>query len=110
MRYLASMAVFLFVFGYWICEIFYKHNLALWWDLRIAIYTAVLCLSFIIAHKLTTGFTKAIFTVGIVFCIGDVIDRYFFDITQFHLNDLLLFLFAIIYLRTHYARETKTNT
>lgn len=110
MRYLAGIAVFLFASGYWICEAFFVNGSTPWWDLRLAIYTLIFALCFGIAWKLTTGVIKAVFLTGIVFCIGDILDRYIFDIQTFHINDLLLWIFAIFYIKTAYARETKAGT
>lgn len=110
MRYLAILAVLLFISGYWICLAVFPNNNIAFWDLRIAIYTVIFALCFIIGYQLTAGFTRAVFLVGIVFCAGDIVDRYLFDINSFHLNDLLLFLFALFYLPTAYAREISRNT
>lgn len=107
---MASLAVALFATGYWICNLFYPSNLIAWWDLRIAIYTSIFALCFTIGYKLTEGFTRAIFLVGIVFCGGDILDRYLFNINEFHINDLSLYLFAIFHLSINYAREIKTNS
>lgn len=110
MNWLASIAVFLFALGYWICDIFFISGSIDWWDLRIAIYTIIFALCFTIGYILTKGFTRAIFLVGIVFCAGDIMDRYLFNINEFHINDLLLYLFAIFHLSKNYAREIKTNS
>jgi len=110
MRYLALISVFLFASGYWICGVFFTPGSVNWWDLRIAIYTVIFALSFIIGYKLTIKFTKAVFLVGIVFCAGDIVDRYLFSINEFHINDVLLYLFALIYLPRAYAREIQTNS
>lgn len=109
MKYLASIAVFLFATGYWICELFFESGSIAWWDCRIAIYTIIFALCFTVGYLLTKGFTQAVFLVGIVFCGGDIMDRYLFDINSFHVNDLLLYLFTVIYLPKAYAREIKGN-
>jgi len=110
MKWVSSIAVLLFATGYWICGLFFKPGSVDWWDLRIAIFTLIFALCFTIAYLLTKGFVKAVFLVGIVFCAGDIVDRYLFSINEFHVNDILLFLFALIYLPREYARETKTNS
>lgn len=110
MKWLAGLAVALFATGYWICELFFASGSIAWWDMRIAIYTTVFALCFTIGYKITNGFTKAIFLVGIVFCGGDILDRYFFNINDFHINDFLLYLFATTHLSKNYVREIKTNT
>jgi len=110
MKYLAGISIFLFATGYWICDLIFTSGSISWWDLRIAIYTIIFALCFTIGYKLTEGFTRAIFLVGIVFCGGDILDRYVFNINRFHFNDLLLYLFAIYYLSKSYAREIKGNS
>ena len=110
MKWMASLAVALFATGYWICDLFYPSDIAAWWNLRVAIYTIIFALCFTIGYKLTDGFTRAVFLVGIVFCGGDILDRYMFNINEFHFNDLLLYLFAIIHLPITYAREIKRNS
>jgi hypothetical protein len=110
MKALSFLAVFLFAFGYWICDFVYPDNLLKWWDLRIFIYTIIFGIVFWIGYELTEGTIKDIFLVGIVFVCGDVMDRYCFNINKFNANDLLLFLFAIVYLiYKPYARKTKAN-
>lgn len=110
MKWLASLAVALFATGYWICELFFISGSVAWWDMRIAIYTIIFALCFMIGYLLTDGFTRAVFLVGIVFCGGDILDRYLFNINEFHINDLLLYLFTLIYLPKAYAREIKTDS
>lgn len=77
--------------------------------MRLAIYSAIFAICFFVGWKLTKGVTKAIFLVGIVFCLGDIVDRYFFGVETFEFNDLLLYIFALYYTYSAYARETKTN-
>lgn len=116
MRYLALLAVVLFCSGFWICSLVYpdyKTNveaLVSWWDLRISIYSLIFAICFGVAWYLTKGVTRAVFLVGMVFCGGDVIDRYYFNINTFEFDDLLLYAFAIYYIYTAYAREIKTNS
>ena len=98
MRFLATLTVGLFCSGYWICNLFYETGSYEWWRFRMFLYTLLISLCFAIGYKLTKGFAKSMFLIGIVFCIGDVADRYYFDINTFHFNDLLLYLFAIYYL------------
>jgi hypothetical protein len=111
MKWIASITVFLFCSGYWICDAIFTNGIESWWRLRLAIYSLIFSLCFFVAYKLTTGFTKAIFLTGIIFCLGDIADRYLFNINEFHFNDLMLYLFAIFYLtKTHYAGQTKRPT
>ena len=108
MRYIALIAVILFCSGYWICDLFFENGTVQWWDLRFAIFTVIFALCFYIGWALSHGFTKAVFLVGMVFCAGDIMDRYIFDIQKFNINDLLLYFFAIYYLIKTYAREIRS--
>lgn len=111
MKYLAGLVVSLFCFGYWVCNFFYENGSVEWWQLRLCLYSIIFALCFYIGYRLTSEFTKAIFLVGIVFCLGDIADRYLFAINEFNINDLLLYIFAIYYLtKSHYAREIKTDS
>jgi len=116
MKYLAFIAVLLFCAGYWICCLAFPRyvdsptEMVKWWDLRISIYSVIFGICFSVAWYLTKGVTRAVFLVGMVFCGGDIIDRYFFNINSFEFDDLLLYAFAIYYIYTEYAREIKTNS
>jgi|GEM_PF-3032358 len=110
MKTLSAIAVILFCSGYWICDLLLVNGSGMWWDLRLSIYTVIFALCFTVAWKLTAGMTKAIFFTGMVFCAGDILDRYFFNIQKFHINDLALYLFAAFYLIRAYAREIKAHS
>lgn len=110
MKILSAIAVILFCSGYWICDFLFVNGSVNWWDLRLSIYTVIFALCFWIGYRLTSGIAKAWMLVGIVFCTGDIFDRYVFNIQQFNINDLALYLFAVFYLIRTYAREIKANS
>lgn len=110
MKYLISIAVILFCSGYWVCNLSFKNGSVDWWDMRLSIYSLIFGLCFCIVYKILSGTEKAWALVGVVFYLGDIIDRYFFNIETFNYNDLLLYLFAFYYLRKHYARKIKTDS
>lgn len=110
MRLFGLLAILLYCTKYWICQYFYADDLVAWWQLRVALDTVNYAMCFYIAYKFSKGFIRDVFMVGMVFCGGDILDRYFFNINEFNLNDLLLLAFAVIYLIPSYAREIKTNT
>ena len=109
-RILALLTIVLFNSKYWICQYFYADDLISWWRLRVALDTFNFALCFLIAYKYSKGFIKDVFMVGMVFCGGDILDRYLFNINEFSYNDFLLILFALIILIPSYAREIKTDT
>lgn len=110
MRFIALITLLLFGTKYWICQYFYSDDLVNWWRLRVALDTFNYALCFFIAYKFSKGFVRDVFMVGMVFCGGDILDRYLFSINEFNLNDILLIAFAVIYLFPSYAREVKGNT
>lgn len=110
MKFIAVLAVFLFCTSYWICNLAFPDDLNAWWDLRMTLTTANYFLCFLAAYKATEGVIRAVFLSGLVFCVGDIIDRYCFSINEFQYNDWLLYIFAIYYTYISYARQTKANT
>lgn len=106
---IAALAVALFCSSYWICNLIFPDNPVLWWDLRMALTTVIYALCFTSAYVATKGVIRAIFLTGLVFCGGDILDRYLFSINSFQWNDLLLYIFALYHIYTVYARETKTD-
>jgi len=109
-KIVALLAVFMFCGGYWICSALYEICSKEWWDLRFVLITIGFLAAFTAGYLLSKNFTKAVFLVGIVFCMGDLSDRFFFSITDFNINDCLLYLFALLYLPTQYVREIKGTT
>lgn len=106
-NWFAFLALFLFSTGYWICSWVYPgamtvppdpEQLSLWWDMRLAIYSVLFALFGITCWAVTSGFTRAIFLMFVLFCVGDIADRYLFNSNSFNLNDLLLFVVTVIYL------------
>lgn len=110
MRLVSFITVLLFCTKYYICELFFQDDLVNWWRLRVGLDTLNYALCFFIAYKFSKGFIRDVFMVGMVFCGCDILDRYFFSINEFNLNDLLLIMFAAIYLIPSYAREIKGDS
>ena len=106
--FLGILSIALYAGGYWLCLWLFDPSGIEFWDLRLSIMSALIGFGFWIGYYFTHGFTRAVFLVGIVFCLGDIIDRYLFNINQFQVNDILLILFALTYLPKAYAREIKT--
>ena len=74
-----------------------------------ALTTVDYALCFTIGYVFAIDKIKPIFLIGMVFCAGDIVDRYIFSINEFQYNDLLLYIFAIYYTYISYARKTKTS-
>ena len=75
-----------------------------------ALSTVNYALCFTSCYLFASEKIKPIFLIGMVFCGGDIVDRYVFSINSFQYNDLLLYIFAIYYTYISYARQTKANT
>lgn len=76
------------------CEWFYPNDINNWWQLRLGIYSLVLCLLFIIntfstVVKLEKYFNFTIY-VGIGLTSSDCIDRLFLNIDFFTWMDLIM--------------------
>jgi len=92
---LPALAVLLFAFNYLICELVYGNNIEKWWDLRNNISAVVVLLAFYCTKLKSTPLISVITNIGIGFSIGDVIDRVFFDITQFTTSDVFMIIITV---------------
>lgn len=111
---LSIIAVLLFALNYPIAEYLAP------WDVspdvnlgvRFNIYALVIASCFILTSVKHTKWSKLILSIGIGLCIGDVSDRYIFDITKFQWNDIVVLVSSIFFsFKKHiYASKTSTNS
>lgn len=112
---LSIIVVLLFIGNYQICEYFYKDDLNKWWDLKTNIYSVIFGLCFKIALIGRRGFLKFILLIGFGFSVSDIIDRIFFDVTNFTNADILMIILTIltsyytVYVRTRRIRRSTTT-
>jgi len=67
-----------------------------WWDLKLNIYALIIALCFILARINTRGWLRFILSLGVGFCVSNIIDRVFFDISSYTLSDILMVVVTII--------------
>ncbi len=90
-------AVLLFVFGFGICSFVYPDyssnpsELNKWWDLRMNLYSILILICFAGASfNTSTKLERFILAVGIGMSASDVLDRMYFDITTFTMEDIAM--------------------
>lgn len=108
----AILAVLLFRFGYWICDLCFENGSEPWWDLRFTIFTVifVICFGIVYFAEKSSTITKKIILIGIAYLFGDIIDRYLFKINYYNMNDIVLDLFAVIILFKIYEQYNYAKT
>lgn len=98
------LAVLLFGLGYQICSFFYPNfcknpeAMEAWWDLRMNLYSALILLLFWLTN-MKNGHSKHVsfvLAIGIGLSISDVIDRLYFDITEFTYEDIGMIIITVI--------------
>tara|TARA_R110000764_G_C10960662_1_gene378184 strand:+ start:170 stop:529 length:360 start_codon:yes stop_codon:yes gene_type:complete len=93
------IAILLFVLSYSICDLFYYNeeikDIKKWWNLRSNIYAIIIMLVFYASLIGTKGALKLILSVGVGFCISNVIDKVFFDVLRFNYKDIIMIILTI---------------
>ena len=109
----------MFSLNYQICEYFYPLNddesIRLWWHLKNHIYGIVTATMLIASSMGVKGILRFVLDIGVGFTVSNVVDRLYFNTTQFTKADILMilltFLFAIIdYKKDELRTDNKTNT
>ena len=94
--YLSLIIVVLFISNYQICELVYPNDLNKWWELRQNIYNVIIAISLYLAQSSTNNKnTQFILNMGIGIAIANCIDRIFFDINYFQINDIYTTLISL---------------
>lgn len=106
---LALTAVLLFVCNKYICDyVCGDEDLTTWWTLRLNLYAVLIGLVFIISTiNISTKFIGFVLSVGVGFCISDIIDRLYFDINKFTAHDIIMIIItiALSYYNTYVRRK-----
>ena len=93
-------SILLFSSNYLLCEYFYSQNIDRWWDLKMNINALVMALVFISSNIDKKGILRFVLDIGVGFTVSNVVDRLYFNTTQFTKTDIIMiiatFLFAII--------------
>ena len=113
------LSIVIFLFNYQICEYFYpledEESIRMWWHLKNHIYSIVIAISFIASSIDEKGVLRFVLDIGVGFTVSNVVDRLYFNTTQFTKADILMilltFLFAIIdYKKDELRTNDKTDT
>ena len=93
---LAIVALLLYIFGFEICEHFYKEDITQWRNLRDMLIGINMFILVILNLIPLTSFTRGVFVALCFLCFGDLVDRLIFDIQVFVNNDYILIMVAIV--------------
>jgi hypothetical protein len=93
------LAILLFSFSYNICNYFYYNDeikdISKWWGLKSNIYAVIMMLIFYASLINTKGVLKLILSIGVGFCVSNVIDKVFFNVLQFNYNDIIMIILTL---------------
>lgn len=105
---LSITSVLLFGLGFWICNLLYPDacgaQINQWWDMRMNIYAIILLTCFSVAlSKEDNKHLRFVLSIGIGLSASDVIDRIFFNISQFTKEDVSMVIatFIISYVESY---------
>lgn len=103
------MILLLYLLNYHICEYFYPNNVKAWWALKLNIYAIIVALAFLLASLNARGICKFFLNLGVGFAVSSVIDRMYFDITQYTKADIFMVIITVIVAYIDYKKPLKTN-
>lgn len=102
-------SILLFVFSYDICEYFFSEDIDKWWSTKCNIYSIIIALLFVASSIDKRGVLRFVLDIGVGFTVSNVVDRLYFNTTQFTKADIIMiiatFLFAIIDYKKDELRE-----
>lgn len=103
---LICVAILLFVGNYQICELFYYDNIPKWWGLKQNIYNIIIAIAACLSlGSLDNKWYNFLASVFIGLCISNCIDRIFFNVNYFQLNDYLMILITLVTSYIKYVRQ-----
>ena len=95
-KILYVLAILLFVSNYQICDLFYYNedfkDIKKWWCLRSNISAVIMMLIFYASLIKTKGVLRLILSIGLGFCVSNVIDKVFFNVLSFNYNDIIMII------------------
>lgn len=76
-------------------------------SIRFNEYALIICGVFLISQNKQTRFSTAVLQIGVGLCLGDVLDRFIFDVTNFQWNDVLTIIISVStsYYKNYYVRK-----
>ena len=106
---LYSLAVFLFVGNYQICEFFYpdldEESVKAWWIMKSNIYSVIVVLLLLSSSISEKGVLRFVLSIGVGLSLSDVVDRLYFNTNQFNEHDLVMIAITIIGASISYKKE-----
>ena len=107
--FLFFIAIVLFSSNYLLCEYFYSEDIDNWWSLKVNINAVVIALVLLASSVKEKGVLRFVLDIGVGFTVSNVVDRLYFNTTQFTKTDIIMiiatFLFAIIDYKKDELRE-----
>ena len=112
-KLLYILAILLFVLNYQICDYFYYNeeikDIKKWWDLKSNIYAVIMVFVFYSSILGAKGKLRFILSLGVGFCISNVIDKVFFNVLEFRYNDIFMIVLTICASLLDYLQNGKQN-
>jgi len=106
---LYTISIVLFAFSYEICDYLYFDDIDAWWDTKCNMYAIITSIVFIASSIGKKGILRFVLDIGVGFTVSNVVDRLYFNTTQFTKADIIMiiatFLFAIIDYKKDELRE-----
>ena len=111
--FLYVLSILIFSLNYQICEYYYpcldQESINNWWDLKTHIYGIVIAMILIASSIDKKGVLRFVLDIGVGFTVSNVVDRLYFNTTQFTKADIIMiiatFLFAVIDYKKDELRE-----
>jgi len=103
--------IILIVCNYSICDYFYYNeeikNIKNWWKLKSIIYGIIMMTLFYASLINTKGLLKFVLSIGLGFCISNVIDKVFFNVLEFKYNDIIMIILTFCFAALDYLKYRK---
>lgn len=108
---LIIISILLLFFNPQICDYFYYNdeikNIKNWWKLKSIIYGIIMMLLFYASRINTKSLLKFVLSVGLGFCISNVIDKVFFNVLEFRYNDIIMIILTFCFATLDYLKDRK---
>ena len=103
------VSILLFVSCFQICSYFHEpiteEAVSLWWDMKSNIHAIVIALVFIASSINSIGVLRFILDVGVGFTISNVVDRLYFNTTEFNRADIVMIAITFIIASIDYKKD-----
>ena len=99
------ISILLFTSNYSICEFLYSKNIDKWWDLRLNINAIVISLVFLASSIGKKGVLRFVLDVGVGFTVSNVVDRLYFNTTQFTKADTIMIIATFLFATIDYKKD-----